>query len=74
MPQGGGERLVRFASTLACKPAIAVLSGEESAATSVYKALGVEHVFRKPIELNELLLWLRSLPRRETKPATALAA
>jgi DNA-binding NarL/FixJ family response regulator len=60
MPDGGAERLLPILSTCSNAPRLAVISGDSSD-DYLYRlaALGAQAFFTKPVEVDEVVAWVR---------------
>jgi signal transduction histidine kinase/ActR/RegA family two-component response regulator len=66
MPDGGVARILDFIRREQPGTPVAVLSGmDSSSARREYSALGAAGIFCKPVEMDELLVWLKEVPLKK---------
>lgn len=73
MPDGGAEYLLQRLSAVGCKVRCAVMSGEVNDALLYrFAALGAREFFAKPLDVGELITWVRvAEPRNHIDPVRA---
>jgi len=71
MPDGGAERLLQLVASAGVKVRFAVMSGEVNDALLYrFAALGAREFFAKPIDVDDLIGWVREQRRRKVEEPT----